>query len=838
MTFANGLRWLLASLLLMLTSCGGQSAAPGQPAAPQGGLQLLLPAPSQLRTARFTLAEGAADGADYDPLKPNNRVSVAANDGIFAPSTAINPSPTGLAYAIYDFHLPNYAGELVDLDFDWTSAPAAGSAFIGLANFGSDRWHWIPLPADNSLSFPGIAQYRNPADHLYLAVAVSGTVPATLTFIQLSMQQAPEALLTSDVDSGTAPLTVSFDASGSSDSDGSIVSYEWDFNGDSNFTQTVEEVAAFNTATPAPVTYDNPGSYNVQVRVTDDDGKSDLATLQINVTLSPPPVAALSGGPATTGPKPLAVDFDATGSTDDGTITDYEWDFDGDGNYNEAGNGELAARGDATPPTYTYTAVGSYTARVRVTDNDNGSDVEQLTISVINTPPLADLQADVLEMDAPLMTTLIATGSSDPGGSIVDYEWDFDGDGVYNEPGIEADDRGNAISVPQTYGLPGIYTINLRVTDDDGATATDSIQVTAHGWRIVTVWNELVGWCDFALVNGNPAVAWKRTNNTLAYSRSVTLLGTSPSDWITTDLPNPTLTAPGRDLCLAAVGSGAAIAYTESPGTEDLYYQYGSGNATSIIDWTNPILVHDTADGISTGYSPDILVVGGQPMIFYDHNFDLHCVRASTATGSSAGDWSGTKVLIDSTGNNGSALLVGGNPAVAYFRWDGVTEHASYCRSSDALGDQTTDWATKVDLSNHSALSISLQMVGSNPAVCYIDSLNSSLHYVRASNATGGSWPAAINVHTGTSIYGWSSSLAFVNGVPQIVAFDQNNFDLEYFRSSTADGAAAGNWSHIGTVDGATSSSGWNGEILAVDGKPAVAYRDATNGHMKYAIRL
>ena len=47
----------------------------------------------------------------------------------------------------------------------------------------------------------------------------------------------------------------------------------------------------------------------------------------------------------TDGLKPLSVNFDASGSHDpDGSIADFEWDFDGNGVYNEPGNGEEAAR--------------------------------------------------------------------------------------------------------------------------------------------------------------------------------------------------------------------------------------------------------------------------------------------------------------------------------------------------------------------------------------------------------------------------------------------------------------------------------------------------------------
>ncbi len=76
-----------------------------------------------------------------------------------------------------------------------------------------------------------------------------------------------------------------------------------------------------------------------------------------------------------------------------------------------------------------------------------------------------------------------------------------------------------------------------------------------------------------------------------------------------------------------------------------------------------------------------------------------------------------------------------------------------------------------------------------------------------------------------------------VNGKPVIAAFDFNNQDLEYFRSSSANGTVVGDWAFHETVDGLTTSAGWNCEILQVDGKPAIGYRNLTNTEVKYAIR-
>ena len=81
----------------------------------------------------------------------------------------------------------------------------------------------------------------------------------------------PVAAISANPTSGTAPLNVLFDGGGSSDPDGSIVSYAWNFGdgaGDSGMTVSH--------------TYVNPGTYSAVLTVTDDDGANDTASVQIS----------------------------------------------------------------------------------------------------------------------------------------------------------------------------------------------------------------------------------------------------------------------------------------------------------------------------------------------------------------------------------------------------------------------------------------------------------------------------------------------------------------------------------------------------------------------------
>ena len=65
-----------------------------------------------------------------------------------------------------------------------------------------------------------------------------------------------------------------------------------------------------------------------------------------------------------------------------------------------------------------------------------------------------------------------ASSSYDPDGTIVLYEWDWDGDGTYDETNSEPTGMG------AQYTLPGTYDVGLRVTDNEGLTDTTTLTVT------------------------------------------------------------------------------------------------------------------------------------------------------------------------------------------------------------------------------------------------------------------------------------------------------------------------------------------------------------------------
>lgn len=149
-------------------------------------------------------------------------------------------------------------------------------------------------------------------------------------------------------------LAVSF-SDNSSDSDGQVISYDWDFGDGQSSTQQNPNH-----------TFSTPGTYTVTLTVTDNDLNAD--SISKNVTVSDgtsAPNASFSFEKDF-----LNVSFTDTSSDADGSITAWSWDF-GDGSSSAEAN-----------PIHSYADSGSYTVTLQVTDNDGITDSASQTVTV------------------------------------------------------------------------------------------------------------------------------------------------------------------------------------------------------------------------------------------------------------------------------------------------------------------------------------------------------------------------------------------------------------------------------------------------------------------------
>ena len=268
----------------------------------------------------------------------------------------------------------------------------------------------------------------------------------------IAPQYPPVADIFASPDNGIEPLLVTLSAAGSTDSDGIIVQYDWDFDSDGAYDLLDGGVSTTHT-------YDPAGSYTATVRVTDDDGLSDTDSTGITVGALVPPTAQGVAAPEAVGST--VADFDASTSFDtDGTIVQYDWDFDQDGTYDLLDGG--------ASPVHNYGAFGTFTATVRVTDDDGLTDTAEISVTLTepaNLPPVAAVVPTPPAGNAPLDVVWSADASSDSDGTIAQYDWDMNDDGTFEI-------TNGGVTQNANYPTGGSYTVGVRVTDDDGATDT------------------------------------------------------------------------------------------------------------------------------------------------------------------------------------------------------------------------------------------------------------------------------------------------------------------------------------------------------------------------------
>ncbi|MCD4751383.1 MAG: PKD domain-containing protein, partial [Thermoanaerobaculales bacterium] len=241
--------------------------------------------------------------------------------------------------------------------------------------------------------------------------------------------------------SGNVGDTIVLDGSGSSDSDGTITGYAWNINGNS-YSGVSPSVGLGGYA---------PGTYTVTLTVTDDDGATDSDTSSLTVIQPNTPPTADAGGPYS-GNVGDTITLDGSGSSDaDGTITDYAWTI-GSNNYS----------GMSPSVNLSGYTSGTYTVTLTVTDDDGATDSDTSSLSV-NAPPTADAGGPY-SGNAGETITLDGSGSSDADGTITDYAWTI---GSNNYSGMSP-------SVDLSGYTSGTHTVTLTVTDDDGATDSDT----------------------------------------------------------------------------------------------------------------------------------------------------------------------------------------------------------------------------------------------------------------------------------------------------------------------------------------------------------------------------
>lgn len=330
----------------------------------------------------------------------------------------------------------------------FATAPSSGSAplnvsFIDISEGEPVNWTWSFNDSSSN-----VTKTQNPT-HLYeepgeyyprLVVDNNTGLPITnssYTAIDPIVVYPPVLManFTRSPHYGYAPLNVGF----IDQSTGPVDNYTWDFDVDNTDPATPDTGRGKNPNH----TYVNPGSYRVNLTISDNYSTASIISENFTVYPIPPPEVDFSASPRS-GTGPLEVVF--TSLVNGTGPFEYEWNF-----------------GDETPfsidphPVHTYTHEGDYNVTVGVTGAGNVGNLtvaeKRAYISVSTIPaPIADFYNAPHEGIAPLSVSFIGLAN---GTGNLQYTWDF-GDGIGTASGRNPN---------YTYNDPGFYDVTCTVSD-------------------------------------------------------------------------------------------------------------------------------------------------------------------------------------------------------------------------------------------------------------------------------------------------------------------------------------------------------------------------------------
>lgn len=371
------------------------------------------------------------------------------------------------------------SGEVLECSptFLWQPVPGATRYEIDVLKSDGTRVHRRDGIQETSYTIPGAARLDLDTDYSFTVRAYNHqnheaspyATPLEFRPVRWYSNQPPVAEFQATPTSGYAPLSVQFDASGSSDPEGHIVDYSWDF--DSNGSIDATGVTTSHV-------FESPGTYPVSLAVTDD--RAAKATAQTTITaMIPLPTVSISAVPAKVNRGGAAL-LSWTSTNADSVVIEPEIGP-------VLPQGSMAVFPDADT-TYVITAA-----------NSSGATTSSTAVHV-NWEPTAVCSADATSGPAPLTIAFDGSLSSDPDGSIVDYAWDFDGDGTVEEHGASA---------THSYQTAGSYTARLTVTDDMGETGSATQPIDAFV-PLPTV--EMSVTPETIVRGGSAILSWRSTN--------------------------------------------------------------------------------------------------------------------------------------------------------------------------------------------------------------------------------------------------------------------------------------------------------------------------------------
>lgn len=268
----------------------------------------------------------------------------------------------------------------------------------------------------------------------------------------------------------TLPSTTTLDGSGSTDEDGSITTWLWEWVSGPASYNIVNKNSASTALNGLSV-----GTYVFRLTVTDNGGltSTDEISIVVNPDPNKPPVAH-AGGDITIALPIQTATLDGSASSDpEGKTLTYLWEFvTGPATYT------IVNKNAASTAVSGLTTVGTYTFRLTVTDIGGLKSSDEVKVVVNpdpNKPPVANAGTDI-SITLPVQTVNFdGSLSSDPEGKTLTYTWSY-----VSGPNSYAITTPGAAKTTVSGLVEGNYEFQLLVKDPGGLTSTDRVNVTVH----------------------------------------------------------------------------------------------------------------------------------------------------------------------------------------------------------------------------------------------------------------------------------------------------------------------------------------------------------------------
>ena len=446
-------------------------------------------------------------GADTDGSISSyawTKLSGPASGTITTPATA-STTITGLIQGVYLYVLTVTDNQgAIGADTVQVTVNPAVANLAPIANAGTDLAITLPVSSvtingsassdpDGSISTYLWTKISGPAQFTIGNTTIASTIVSNLTAGSYSFQLkvtdngGATALDTVQVTVNPAPVnqppisnagadqnitlptnSVTINGSASSDPDGTISTYLWTkVSGPAQFT-------IGNTGTASTLVSNlTAGVYSFQLKVTDNGGAIALDTIKVNVNPAPvnqPPVANAGADIAITLPTNIA-NLSGSASTDpDGTLSAYAW--------SQVSGPSSATISNVSNVSTGLTGLqqGVYIFTLNVTDNQGAADLDSVVVTVNpapNAPPVANAGVSKTITLPVNSTSLDGSLSSDPDGSINFYNWS-----QVSGPSAAVITGSTAAIATASSLVGGLYTFQLTVTDNLGATAKATVKIT------------------------------------------------------------------------------------------------------------------------------------------------------------------------------------------------------------------------------------------------------------------------------------------------------------------------------------------------------------------------